>query len=132
MLIARTTNRDSASHVERRIEFNGSNLFARYHDDNDGNADMLYAVYSYGYHWPLLVYDCQVSKWFRNSSRYGVTTSKHATQVGQRDAEPVPLQMIRKIIWAGGVVNATALRLAAAARGTLIEIASFPQNFTGQ
>lgn len=34
-----------------------------------------YAVFSYGEHWPLFVWDGHA--WFENTDRYSVTTSKH-------------------------------------------------------
>ena len=39
----------------------------------------LYVVYSYGEHWPLFVYDWRVNQWYENNSRYGNTTSRHAS-----------------------------------------------------
>lgn len=48
-------------------------LYARWETASDGTR--LYAVYSYGEHWPLFVnHD---GTWYENSDRYSVTTSKH-------------------------------------------------------
>lgn len=38
----------------------------------------IYVVFSYGYHWPLYINWKGV--WFRNSDKYGLTTSKHSSQ----------------------------------------------------
>jgi hypothetical protein len=52
------TNRDARQYVQRCIQFEGSNLFATAHLDKN-----LYAVYSYGTHWPLFIWseDAQAS-----------------------------------------------------------------------
>lgn len=48
-------------------------LYARWETASDGTR--MYAVYSYGEHWPLFVnHD---GTWYENSERYSVTTSKH-------------------------------------------------------
>ena len=40
----------------------------------------LYVVYSYGPHYPLLVHDREERRWYVNTDRFSVTTSKHKTQ----------------------------------------------------
>ena len=59
--------------VSRRLPFKGSNLWGEW-------LCLVYAVYSYGKHFPLWIYDPVVDQWFGNADRYSVSTSKHRTQ----------------------------------------------------
>ncbi len=68
-------NRDAADYVAKRVEFDGSNLLARWEGAK-------YVVYSYGYHFPLLVYADDI--WFETSSKFSVSTSKQLSQCRQR------------------------------------------------
>ena len=43
-------------------------------------AQGFYVVFSYGNHWPLFALDKQSGQWYANTTRYGVTTSKHYGQ----------------------------------------------------
>ena len=61
-------NKQARTYVARRSLFKGSNLFS----EMRGNA---YVVYSYGYHFPLLVY--AGSTWYENSDKYSASTSRH-------------------------------------------------------
>lgn len=45
----------------------------------------LYAVYSYGEHWPLFVYDWRVNQWYENVDKYSVTTTRHASHTRPYD-----------------------------------------------
>lgn len=69
------TNKQCRDYVRRHCEFRNKNntIFAQRKKD-------LYVVYSYGYHWPLYVYDFETQKWYGNEDKYSVTTSRHATQ----------------------------------------------------
>ena len=71
----RTANKDGYSYTENRYEFKGSNTFA---ENNEGT----YAVYSYGYHFPLYVF--KDGSWYENNDKYSVSTSKHKTQLRPR------------------------------------------------
>lgn len=70
----RTSNKKAGSFTTDRKPFQANNLFG--HDIGRGR----YAVYSYGYHWPLYVYDEQTDTWYRNITRNSQTTSKHLSQ----------------------------------------------------
>ena len=74
----RTSNKDARLYVERKVEFNGSNTYARW---EQGTHDKLYVVYSYGQHYPMYVYDAQLDMWFENSDGYSVSTAKHHSQL---------------------------------------------------
>lgn len=54
--------------------FKGNNVFA-------GWSGSCYVVYSYGYHFPLFVWDDIRQVWLENSDRYSVTTTKHKNQM---------------------------------------------------
>jgi hypothetical protein len=68
----RIANHQAREYVERLEPFKGSNLFAEYAPSG------VYAVYSYGYHFPLLAY--VDGQWFRNEDKYSRSTSRHMTQ----------------------------------------------------
>jgi len=50
---------------------------------SDGGG-MRYVVYSYGKHWPLFVWDDETQRWYGNSDKHSVTTSKHRTYAHPR------------------------------------------------
>lgn len=66
----RTANKDARRLVEARQPFTGSNLFAEWSGE-------VYAVYSYGYHWPLIVH--KGGTWYINEDKYSQSTSCHLT-----------------------------------------------------
>jgi len=66
-----TTLNDMATKVEYREVFTGNSVYSQQ------TKPTLYCVYSYGYHFPMYVYDDAIGKWIGNSSKYGTTTSKH-------------------------------------------------------
>jgi hypothetical protein len=65
------TRREARAKVQARHPFRTSNgqLFGRWVSPN------VYAVYSYGEHWPLFMWDSFT--WFENEDRHSVTTSHH-------------------------------------------------------
>ena len=71
----RTANKDARRLVEARQPFTGSNLFAEWSGE-------VYAVYSYGYHWPLIVH--KGGEWFINEDKYSQSTSCHLTHCRPR------------------------------------------------
>lgn len=74
-------NRDASQYVNRCEEFQGSNIFAEVKNHHTcGCNEDLYAVYSYGYHFPMYVYDYTTQEWYANSDKYSQTTSKHQSQ----------------------------------------------------
>ena len=75
--------------VENREPFTGSHLFAEVTKaqvpglrgavrESIGEPLEVYAVYSYGYHFPIYAFIAGV--WYRNSGKYSRTTSKHQGQ----------------------------------------------------
>ena len=69
----RVSNKQARNLVVSRRDFTGSNIFG------ETNSRGVYAVYSYGYHFPLFAFIDE--KWYENEDRYSVTTSKHKNQV---------------------------------------------------
>lgn len=57
--------------VQKTLVFKANNIFAEW-------SRGWYVVYSYGHHWPM--YAWKDGRWFRNISKYSVTTSKHSSQ----------------------------------------------------
>ena len=76
----RIANKDAADYVAKRVEFDGSNLLARW--ESDYGVCTKYVVYSYGYHFPLLVYADDM--WFETTSKFSVSTSRQLSQCRQR------------------------------------------------
>jgi len=75
-------NKDMRKAVEYMTEFQNNNRTVysiRY--ENAG----IYAVYSYGNHWPLWVYDWNSNQWYENVDKYSVTTSRHASHTKPYD-----------------------------------------------
>lgn len=54
-----------------------------------GDMVDLYITYSYGYHWPLAVYDPRTSTWYTHGDRCSNTTTRHAALVRQGIAHHV-------------------------------------------
>lgn len=62
------SNKLAAEYVRTTSEFKGSNTWGQMEHGS-------YVVYSYGYHYPMFVF--KNGKWYENSDKYSVTTSKH-------------------------------------------------------
>ena len=71
MVTIKTSNKDCRMLVDALEPFKANNLFA----ENAGSR--FYVVYSYGYHWPLWVYDREAREWIGTDSKYSVSTSRH-------------------------------------------------------
>lgn len=72
--MTKTSNRKASELTTNRQPFKGSHTFAEWHG-------CVYAVYSYGYHFPLFAFDSISKKWYGNSDKYSRTTSKHYGQL---------------------------------------------------
>ena len=71
--MVRVANSDCSQYVESLTEFKGSNLFSE-------SKPKYYVVYSYGYHFPILLYVRAGATWFINKDKYSRSTSKHQSQ----------------------------------------------------
>ena len=70
----RVANKNASQYVDELKEFEGSNTFATNLNEN------LYVVSSYGYHFPIYIYDRQAGMWIGNEDSYSVSTSRHQSQ----------------------------------------------------
>jgi len=93
-------NKNASEYVNRCEEFEGSNTFSESHEN-------LYVVYSYGYHFPIYVYDYDMREWYANSNKYSVTTSRHQSQCRPRFeiAREFNTEDLKKLIARGGMVE---------------------------
>jgi len=73
MTIIKTPNKHARQYVQQRRNFMGSNTKGQWEPSG------VYAVYSYGYHFPMWVYD-PLGGWFGNMDKYSPTTSRHQGQ----------------------------------------------------
>ena len=80
--MSKISNKEMRAKVEFMTEFDNKNrsCFARRFEDAG-----IYAVYSYGQHWPLWVYDWNASQWYENVDKYSVTTTRHASHTRPYD-----------------------------------------------
>jgi hypothetical protein len=67
----KTSNNKARALVVDRKDFKGSNLFAE-------TWRGIYAVYSYGYHFPI--YAFVDGKWYANEDKYSRSTTRHQSQ----------------------------------------------------
>lgn len=74
--MAKIANRDVRNHVMRKevFETNNETIFSK--RVHSSMVDV-YVVYSYGYHFPMYVYDYNSGEWYGNSDKYSRTTSSH-------------------------------------------------------
>lgn len=85
----RINGRKASDYVTKRVPFTNSNKQLYGHWEGAGvpyseGSAMRYVVYSYGDHWPLFVWDDASQRWYGNSDRHSVTTSKHRTYAHPR------------------------------------------------
>ena len=71
--MVRVANSDCRQYIESLTEFKSSNLFSE-------SNTKYYVVYSYGYHFPILLYIHADATWFINNDKYSRSTSKHQSQ----------------------------------------------------
>tara|TARA_R100001480_G_scaffold53717_1_gene66911 strand:+ start:98 stop:391 length:294 start_codon:yes stop_codon:yes gene_type:complete len=67
----RVANKDCRSYVERKEEFEGSNLYAR-------KIGKLYVVYSYGEHYPMFLF--RKGWWYENGDGSSRSTARQRSQ----------------------------------------------------
>lgn len=68
----KTTNAKARQFVQERLDFKASNL-------HGVNETSVYVVYSYKWY-PLFAYSYITRKWYENSERYSVSTSRQKSQ----------------------------------------------------
>ena len=72
--MTKTSNQKARNLVQDRKPFKGSHTFAEW-------QGTVYAVYSYGRHFPLFAFDSIEKRWYENGDRYSPTTSRHKVQL---------------------------------------------------
>ena len=93
-------NKNARVYVDMCEEFQGSNTFSEYHEN-------LYTVYSYGFHFPMYVYDDTTQEWYANSDKYSLTTSTHQSQCRPSDeiAREFDTEDLKKLIDRGSLAE---------------------------
>lgn len=80
---------DGVRLAKYRDEFEHASVFGQWktcwkHDGFVGDFEQekpkVYAIYSYGHHFPMYVYDEESGQWLGNSSKYSRTTSTHQSK----------------------------------------------------
>lgn len=94
--------RDIPSKIAGREPFKGSNIYGEW------TSPHIYAVYSYGPHWPLAIWT-QAHGWLVNAVRYGQpTTRQHAalvsSAVGDCRYSSASTGMLRGILTGGAPI----------------------------
>jgi hypothetical protein len=106
----KVNNGDMSGQVAYRNTFVNNNDTAWGEHSGD-----LYVVYSYGYHFPMYVYDYRLEQWFGNSDKYSSTTSRHQSYARPRgeDIKYLDTSMMKLVINAGGYNQTILGRIAA-------------------
>lgn len=80
--MAKTTLNDMRTLVEGCREFEGNSVFGKWI-----NGGEMYCVYSYGFHFPMYIYDPAIKEWIGNSDKYSTTTSRHQSKCRPSDVK---------------------------------------------
>jgi hypothetical protein len=65
----RVSNKNAIEYIEEFEPFHASNMFGEWYGVN-------YVVYSYGYHFPMWVWDSQSRIWIGNLEKYSRSTTR--------------------------------------------------------
>lgn len=113
--MTRLANTELRGPIKRREMFktNSGSVFPQ-------RTGSLYVVYSYGedgdIHFPMWVYDGDISQWFGNDDRFSRTTSKHQSQTRPDVTMTMcDTRTLMQIIAWGGYTEYTAARVGRAA-----------------
>lgn len=113
--MTRPKNLDECAELIRAKEsFRFNNVFAEFRDTYAPNrVPPRYVVYSYGYHYPLYVYDYEACQWYGNATKSTPTTERHKRKFQPYSiAQWVDTETLHRIALSG-IVNATAERMEA-------------------
>lgn len=93
-------NKDAIPRIRARLPFKGNNMFG----ETFGRTG--YAVCSYGYHFPMAVFDGY--EWHINEEKYSPSTSRHQTYIRQAvSGENASTSYLKRII-AGDIKDPSA------------------------
>ena len=90
----RVANKDASKYVNELKEFKGSynkygkhntSIFAENIEAFDLYGKELYVVYSYGYHFPMYIYDRQAGIWIGSKDKHSVSTTRHQSHCRPSD-----------------------------------------------
>lgn len=77
----RVANSKARPYVQSKLTFMGSNLWGEWITDPENSDDLgRYVVFSYGYHFPMWVYDMHSCQWYGNQDKFSQSTSRHCSQ----------------------------------------------------
>lgn len=97
----RTTTRNCRQYVQAALPFTAANIYATHHP-----VTCLYVVYSYGYHFPLFIYDHNSDTWLENSDGYSATTSRHRSKAHPHcDTVKVNTEQMNQVLNAGTIAG---------------------------
>lgn len=105
----RIANKNAREYVESMTEFQGSNIFGKWLDTGNGRTEShtLYAVFSYGSHFPMYIWDIKERKWLGNSDKYSSSTTRQQSHTRPSHVDMwFNTDMMKDIIWRGGLVEA--------------------------
>lgn len=101
----KANNSDARQHVLRKEDFEAFSIFG-YKENN------VYAVYSWGRHFPMYVFDYKASYWIGNSDGYSKSTSRHKSICKPPTVHTwVDTEHLKDIIYHNGVAGYVAKRL---------------------
>lgn len=105
--MARISNSDVSREVQGKRPFvtNNKTMEGKWqtYTTLDGQVGRTYAVFSYGNHFPMYVYDQQAGVWVGNKDKYSRTTTNHQNKARPREQIDFwfETEMIRKVVWNG-------------------------------
>jgi len=106
-MAVKIANRDARQYVQYRQPFQGNNLYAATWLANPSSiaeGDSGYAVFSYGFHWPLFIAVSLGGRtvWFENTDKHSASTSKQRSQTHPHvDTTPLTVQQMRTLVQRG-------------------------------
>jgi hypothetical protein len=75
-----SSNKLADKYVTNREPFKGSNTWGEW-IFNPNQGDGLYVVFSYGYHFPMYIWDELLGLWFANEDKYSRSTTRQQSQL---------------------------------------------------
>lgn len=112
----RTSNKNAYSAVMAKEKFTASNMFAEWIVRGEyvsGDATVegvkeLYVVYSYGYHFPMWVWDDSIKEWIGNKDKYSRSTTRQQSQTRPNNIKTwLDTDEIKEVVRQGGLAEYT-------------------------
>lgn len=102
-------NKNAREYVEARKNFQGSNMFGKWLDIGGAREKSfdLYAVFSYGSHFPMYVFDPNVG-WIGNKDKYSSSTTRQQSHTRPSNIHAwYSTDEIKEIVWYGSLFKYT-------------------------